>query len=69
MIKEEILSCISKSYSTFEEYLNLIEQCDDLQIKREYGDGSYSGMLHLAISNQKWDVAEDLIKRGIDVNM
>lgn len=26
-------------------------------------------MLHKAISNKKWDIAEDLIKRGIDVNM
>lgn len=68
-MNEEILTCISKTYTTYEEYLKLIEQCDDLQIKQEYPNGGYSGMLHLAISNEKWDVAEDLINRGIDVNM
>ena len=33
-MNEEIFQCISRAYSTFEEYLTLIEQCDDLSIQR-----------------------------------
>lgn len=39
------------------------------QYKEVFSDGGYRGMLHTAISNYKWDIAEDLVKRGIDVNM
>ena len=69
MNNQKLLDCIATLYTTFDDYLALIEQCDDLNIKRTYYDGGFSGMLHLAVSNKKWDVAEDLIKRGIDVNM
>lgn len=68
-MNKDIFECISKTYTTFNDYLVLIEQCDNLSIKQEYLNGGFSGMLHLAISNEKWDIAEDLIRRGIDVNM
>ena len=69
MNNKELLDCISTLYKTFDDYLPLIEQCDDLNIQKTYYDNGFCGMLHLAVSSEKWDVAEDLIKRGIDVNM
>lgn len=64
-MKAEIFDCILKKWSTFDEYLKLVEECD-LSIR----DGIMeAGLLHYAISNQRWNIAEDLIERGIDVNM
>lgn len=50
--------------AAFDEYLSNIEGCD-LNIRDEFE----CGLLHTAVSKQKWEIAEDLIKRGIDVNM
>ena len=61
----EIFDCIVEYWRTFDEYLEVVEGCD-LSIR----DGiTESGLLHYAISEERWDIAGDLIERGIDVNM
>lgn len=65
--EEKIMRSIRRHYEGFEEYFREIDG-KDIDINAT-DDEFQNSFLHRAISNQKYDVASDLIRRGIDVNL
>ena len=51
----------------FEEYQKAIEEKSDLDLNEK--DKFDCTLLHNAVSMRKWDIAKDLISRGVDVNV
>lgn len=64
--EEKIFSVIRKMYTSYQDYF---QEIDGKEIHINAVGGFERSFLHEAIANQKFDVASDLIKRGIDVNL
>ena len=64
-IEEELLHIIRVNGSTYEEYQNVVEKVQNLN----YTDDNDRSFLHTAVSQRKTDIAIDLMRRGIDVNL
>ncbi len=63
--EEELLHVIRTKTATFEEYAEVVKKIQDIN----YTDGNDYSFLHEAVRGKKMDVALDLMRRGIDVNI
>lgn len=64
-VEEKLLHIIRVNESAYEEYLETAEQIQNLN----YTDGNDRSFLHSAVLNGKNEIALDLIRRGIDLNL
>lgn len=60
-----IRDCVNMEKYTYEDYLKVVNTIEDINELSGYG----RSLLHDAISCKKWDMASDLIDRGINVNL
>lgn len=63
--EEELLHVIRTSTTTYEDYKAVVEKVQNIN----YTDCNYRSFLHEAIRENKFDVATDLMRRGIDVDL
>lgn len=63
--EEKLRHIIDTNNSSYEEYEEAVEQIQNI----DYTDINDRGFLHKAVGNNKPDIALDLMKRGIDVNL
>ena len=64
-MEEELLHIIRVNGSTYEEYQKVVEKVQNI----DYTDDNDSSFLHTAVGQRKPDIAIDLMRRGIDVNL
>ncbi len=64
--EEDIRKAIGIVKNGMKEYLEALEEVPDLDINSL--DRNKCSLLQNAVSSRKWDIAKDLVKRGIDVN-
>lgn len=60
-----IRDCVNMDKYTYGDFLKIVNTIEDINDLSGYG----RSLLHDAISSKKWDMASDLIDRGIDVNL
>lgn len=63
--EEELLHIIRTNTSTYEDYKAVIEKVQNIN----YTDSNDYSFLHEAVHEKKFDVAVDLMQRGIDVDL
>lgn len=63
--EEELLHVIRVNGSTYEEYQTAVEKVQNIN----YTDANDNSFLHVAVCQRKPEIAIDLMRRGIDVNL